>query len=259
MRRLAAPSERALRAAGWVVAAAVVLSCSESTAPDVTPPAVSGTSPAAGAIGVPTAALVTVTFSEAMNPSTINGSTFSLVVTSGGAGVGGTVSYDSNTHVATYTPSAPLANTTGYTATVTTGARDVAGNGLASNATFSFTTVQSVTGFWSGTTDNGSLHFHLTIDQSGLSLSLRPNCTPGDCRSIPLTASGFTALQSNIPVDITSASGSFNDPSISITLTAANGTVFNYTATVSGSNKMVGTMSGPTLSPVGLTVVKQGS
>jgi hypothetical protein len=80
--------------------------------------------------------LVTGTFSEAMNPTTINGSTFTLT----GAGAAGTVSYDLPSLTATYTPSAPLSLNTLYTATITTGANDLSGNGLASDEVWSFTT-----------------------------------------------------------------------------------------------------------------------
>jgi hypothetical protein len=53
--------------------------------------------------------------------------------------VAGTVTMAGTT--ATFAPSALLANGTTYTATVTTGARDLAGNGLATARTWSFTTV----------------------------------------------------------------------------------------------------------------------
>ncbi|MDQ3082772.1 MAG: Ig-like domain-containing protein [Gemmatimonadota bacterium] len=42
--------------------------------------------------------------------------------------------------MATFTPTTPFAPATSYTGTVTTGARDLAGNGLAGTFTFTFTT-----------------------------------------------------------------------------------------------------------------------
>jgi hypothetical protein len=86
--------------------------------------------------------VVTVTFSEAMDATTINGTltNFTLKTTVGSTPVVGSVSYNSVTHVATFTPTLPLAPATGYTATVTTGVKDTAGNALATNAIFSFTT-----------------------------------------------------------------------------------------------------------------------
>jgi len=56
----------------------------------------------------------------------------------GSTSVAGTVTYSGTT--ATFTPSAALAGGTVYTGTITTGAKDAAGNALASNYSWSFTT-----------------------------------------------------------------------------------------------------------------------
>jgi hypothetical protein len=79
---------------------------------------------------------VTAVFSEAMNPSTINATTFTLT----GPGAAGTVTYDVPNLTATFTPTAPLALNTLYSATVTTGAQDLLGVGLAADVTWTFTT-----------------------------------------------------------------------------------------------------------------------
>ena len=63
------------------------------------------TNPANGATGV---AVITATFSEAMNASTISVSTITLAPAGGGAAIPGTVAYDPSTNKATFTPSAPL-------------------------------------------------------------------------------------------------------------------------------------------------------
>jgi len=83
--------------------------------------------------------LVTATFSEAMNSSTINGTTFTLTGP-GLTAVAGTVTYVASSDVATFTPTNPLALDTLYTATITTGAQDLAGDSLASNYVWTFTT-----------------------------------------------------------------------------------------------------------------------
>ncbi|MEQ6342148.1 MAG: Ig-like domain-containing protein [Gammaproteobacteria bacterium] len=80
---------------------------------------------------------VSATFSEAMNASTISTSTFTLTGPSGA--VSGTVSYTGNTAI--FSPTAALANSATYTATITTGAQDAAGNALAANYSWSFTTI----------------------------------------------------------------------------------------------------------------------
>jgi WD40 repeat protein len=108
--------------------------------PDTTAPTVTSRSPSAGATGVATGTAVTATFSEAMDPGTLTSSTFQLQAGSNPP-VSATVSYAANT--ATLTPASALAANTAYTATVkggSTGVKDLAGNPLAADATWSFTT-----------------------------------------------------------------------------------------------------------------------
>jgi len=87
-------------------------------------------------VGVAINSVIAATFSEEMDASTITTSAFYL-----SGGVTGTVSYGTNT--ATFTPYSNLSNATTYTATITTGVKDVAGNNMAANYTWSFTTVIS--------------------------------------------------------------------------------------------------------------------
>src|SRR5438309_2077497 len=113
--------------------------------PDTTPPIVSATVPADGATAVPINQTINATFSEAMDPLTIN--TASLRVTGpGGTAVTGTVAYDVPSKIATLTPVSTLAPNTVYTATITIGARDLAGNALAANFVWSFTTAATAAG-----------------------------------------------------------------------------------------------------------------
>lgn len=110
---------------------------------DTTAPTISSLSPAANATGVARGTSVSVTFSEAMNTSTINAGTFTLTNNSTGAVVNATLSYSSNQRRATLTPSANLAARTTYTARVlggSSGVADLAGNRLASTRVWSFTT-----------------------------------------------------------------------------------------------------------------------
>ncbi|MEQ1352474.1 MAG: Ig-like domain-containing protein [Candidatus Acidiferrum sp.] len=114
-------------------------------APDSTPPTITLTNPADAATGVALNATVNATFNEAMNPSTVTApGTFTLAVAGvGGTAVAGVTTYDPLTNIATFTPDASLTATTQYTATVTTAAKDVAGNALASGVApnpWSFTT-----------------------------------------------------------------------------------------------------------------------
>jgi Ice-binding-like/Bacterial Ig-like domain len=106
----------------------------------LTPPTVLSVTPPNGSTLVcPNLAVISATFSKAMNPATINTTTFTLSGPSGS--VTGTVTYDPSTSIATFTPpAASLTPSTTFTATITTGVADTFGNHLAANFTWSFTT-----------------------------------------------------------------------------------------------------------------------
>ena len=104
-------------------------------------PTVLSTTPSNGATGVTVNAGISVTFSEPMSAATITTTTFT--VRTGSTAVLGTVSYSGGT--ATFTPTDNWAYSTSYTATVTTGVKDLAGNALANDYGFSFITSASGT------------------------------------------------------------------------------------------------------------------
>jgi Bacterial Ig-like domain len=106
---------------------------------DTTPPTVSATTPADGATSIALGATISVTFSEAMTTSSLNASSFTVTPALGGAAVSGSISASGNG--ATFTPAVNLASNTQYRATITTAARDAAGNALTSNHVWTFTTV----------------------------------------------------------------------------------------------------------------------
>ncbi len=122
--------------AGSNLASNYVFSFTTGASTDSIVPTVSSTDPLNLATGVAQSNVVSINFSEAMDPLTITSSTFTLK--QGATPVSGTVAYFEST--ATFTPSTNMALGTTYTATVTTGAKDVAGNALAANTIWSFTT-----------------------------------------------------------------------------------------------------------------------
>jgi hypothetical protein len=103
------------------------------------PPSVTSVGPADAMTGVCPNTVAVATFSAAMNPATMNATTFTLAGP-GAAPVTGQVVYDAPSRAATFTPSNTLALGTAYTATVTTGGQDVLGNPLATNFVWGFTT-----------------------------------------------------------------------------------------------------------------------
>ena len=111
---------------------------------DLTPPTVTTVVPADLTADVTVGANVTATFSETMDSSSITTTTFTLKRTADAVGVPATVTYNTTDRRATLDPSANLEPSTSYTATVTTGARDSAGNAMASDRIWSFTTAADV-------------------------------------------------------------------------------------------------------------------
>jgi len=123
--------------AGNNLATPFTWSFTTGVAPDTTPPVVSSTNPLNNAVGVAVNATVAATFSEAMDPATITPLTFTLK--QGATAVPGTIAFGPVT-ATTFTPSSVLLGLTVYTASFTTGVKDLAGNSLAAVYTWSFTT-----------------------------------------------------------------------------------------------------------------------
>lgn len=103
------------------------------------PPTVESTTPLNLATNVSLGKRPTATFSEPMDPDSINFLTFTLELN--GVPVEGTVTLDSATQlVATFTPDVPLELNTLYTATITTGAEDEANTSLEEDYLWTFST-----------------------------------------------------------------------------------------------------------------------
>lgn len=124
---------------------------------DTTPPTVTFTSPVGGSTAAPVNQKINVAFSENMDPATLTADT--LTVKQGKTAVAGKVTSAAST--ATFTPAKNLEKGKAYTATVTTGARDLAGNALAKDYAWNFTahSVPKVVGVL-GTLENSHFNFN---------------------------------------------------------------------------------------------------
>ncbi|MDB5232679.1 MAG: hypothetical protein JWN76_3484 [Chitinophagaceae bacterium] len=100
-------------------------------------PIVVSTDPANGATNVPLNKTITANFSTAMNAATIV-APGTFTIKQGANNVAGVVTYAGTT--ATFKPAAALAPNTVYTGTITTAAKDVAGNAMSANYVWTFTT-----------------------------------------------------------------------------------------------------------------------
>ena len=104
---------------------------------EITSPTILSTTPADASTDVGINIVITATFSQDMDETTISASTFTLQDSNHNPVIG-VVTYASRT--ATFTPSTNLAYFTVYTATITEGVKDLAGSNLVGSYTWSFTT-----------------------------------------------------------------------------------------------------------------------
>ncbi|MFK8030033.1 MAG: Ig-like domain-containing protein [Gammaproteobacteria bacterium] len=104
---------------------------------DTTPPSVQSSSPEDNAGPVSVAANPSATFSEALDPNTVNSMTFKLADSSG-VQVRGAVNYDDTNNSVTFIPAEALTEGVTFTASVD-GVADIAGN-TAAPTTITFTT-----------------------------------------------------------------------------------------------------------------------
>ncbi|MDZ7822523.1 MAG: ice-binding family protein [Candidatus Marinimicrobia bacterium] len=130
--------------AGNALAENMVWSFTSGQTLDTSAPTVSSTIPANAATGVAINSNIRISFSEAMDHATIVAANVTLK--QGSTAVNGTVTYDIPNHVAIFAPAENLVSGTEYTATVTTSVTDLAGNTLATNKVWSFTTAASGSG-----------------------------------------------------------------------------------------------------------------
>jgi hypothetical protein len=121
---------------GNAIASSLIVTFTTGAAADNALPMIHATDPLNNATGIARNKVISLTFNEAMDASTITSTTFT--VKQGTLAVAGAITYSGMT--ATFTPSASLSSNTAYSVTITTGAKDVAGNALASSTSWDFTT-----------------------------------------------------------------------------------------------------------------------
>ncbi len=154
---------------------------------DTTPPSVTATNPWAETTGVVVNIAPSVTFSEPVSSATI---TFTL--SAGGVAVPGTISYSGTTAI--FTPSTPLAYTTQYTATVSAGVQDLAGNAMPNDYSWSFTTSPPPDTTAPSVTANTPV-----AGATGVSVNIAPSVTFSELVSSATIT--FTLSAGGVPVD----------------------------------------------------------
>jgi hypothetical protein len=190
----------------------------------VVSPAVISVDPLNAATGVSLNKTVSANFSTAMDPLTLTGATFT--VASGTTAIPGSVSYAGTT--ASFISSSPLSANTLYTATITTGAKNVAGTPLANNYTWSFTT---------GTTPTVLSTDPLNL-ASGVALNKVIGATFSEAMNpLTLTTSTFTLMNGATPV---AGAVSYAGTTATFTPTVSLLAGITYTATITTGATSVG-------------------
>ncbi len=189
---------------------------------DKVAPSVLSVTPLNNTSAVSVSSGVTITFSEAMLEGTINSESFT--VTAGTTTVPGIVTYQGNT--ATFTPGWTFTGNTVYTCTVTTTVKDLAGNTLASNYTWTFTTAALA-----DVTPPSILSVTPAANSSAVSTSINPSISFSEAiNAATVTSSSFIVKQGStiIPGTIT-CSGS--NVSFKPAATLTGNTVYTVTVT----------------------------
>jgi hypothetical protein len=113
-------------------------------------------------------ASITAAFDEDILATTVDSNSFTLA---GSGTVSGAVSFDGGTNTASFAPDSKMAMLTSHTATLTTGITDLAGNALASNQTWSFTTTDGAWGTTPATVDTSDTEDNnsgrVVVDEQG--------------------------------------------------------------------------------------------
>ena len=112
----------------------------------------------------------------------------------------------------------------------------------------------SLVGFWSGSDAGINVHYHITLAQSDATLSL-PTCVTGDCRLTALTSKGSGWLGASYK-NIASLTGTASAASVTFTMNLGDRTV-TFEGALTSPTQMVGQVSGPTMAPQSLTLVRQ--
>jgi hypothetical protein len=150
-------------------------------------PKVLSADPSQSQTGVSRSNDIEFTFSEAMDPATINNSTFTVM--QGSTVVPGTVVYSGTK--ATFTPTTALAAGTTYTATITTGAKNLAGTPIPANSVLNFTTGGSTSTL--AAVDLGAAGNYVIVAKTAINNSSTSAVT-GDLGLSPAATSYITGL-----------------------------------------------------------------
>jgi len=191
---------------------------------------------------------VKVVFSEIMDNTSLSSNTFYIAGTSGNAISGVVTSSESSTSTSvTFTPSENLSTSDNYSATITTGVKDLTGNGLVEKYSFNLTrpsiTISTSEGTDGFSSSNSQLSLTFTISEN------TDNFVVGDVSVSNASLSSFTgsgktytstltpSAQGEVKINIAEGTFTNNSGNINIAATEFNWTydTTNPTVTISAS------------------------
>jgi hypothetical protein len=221
-------------ATGIALAAPFVSHFTTGATADTTRPRVATTVPATTTpgptLGVPVTSGIAAAFTENIAPATITGTSFTVTCAAPCVSPAGAVSYEVGARTAIFTPAAPLAAATTYTATITTAATDLAGNALAGNQAALPAASNYV---WTFTTAAAGAPGNLSVKSSNPAagqLGVCPNASinatftlPAGKRMDPSTINAATFKVTGPGPALTPVTAS------SVTLDSATGTIATFT------------------------------
>jgi hypothetical protein len=208
-------------------------------------PTVSATAPACSATGVDLGSKVTATFSKAMDPTSITGTTFTL--SAGAAAVPGTVTYAALTNIATFTPTAALLPATVYTITVTTGAKDVAGTPLVANFSCTFTTGPPFLGPPTIVSTSPVAGLAPCVNAGQVTATFSKSMDPAtiNTTTFTVTGPGLTAVPGTVTYDVANKRATFTPTNAFAVNTTFTATVTNGAKDLAGAALVAGVAPNP--------------
>ncbi len=177
---------------------------------------------------VPTNAHYTVQFSKAMDPATLNQTTFTLYDQTVGANISGTVQVDASGLTASFIPTIPMPVGRGFTVTLTTALKDTVGNYLAAANTFYFTT-----GYTPETAPPHMMASSPVSGATGIPVNAIVDLEFNQPLNITTAAPNITVSQNGTPIQLQTALSSGD---MRVTMTPVGGLQANvtYTVTIGG-------------------------
>ena len=157
------------------------------------------TDPLNNATNVAISKVVNANFDMAMNPLTLTGTTFTLK--EGTTAVLGAVTYSGT--MASFTPTNPLLSNATYTATITTGSKNVAGVSIATDYVWNFTTINTSIGPDLGTIKQfGAFGGNAGITNQGLNTVINGSIGTTAASSLMTGFHDATAIYTETPLNV---------------------------------------------------------